>query len=68
VVNASFGINEVTIEFTGSVGDLKNRVAPLFNLPDQIEVKVDGEWATMSTQVGAESSVEFIKPAGSKGI
>ena len=63
------GVNSVSLDSLSgkTVGEVREQVADLLNVPDSAQVRVNGATATEDDVIGENATVEFVKVAGEKG-
>ncbi len=63
------GVNTVNLDsLTGkTVGEVREQVAELLNVPDSAQVRVNGAPADDDDVIAENATVEFVKVAGEKG-
>jgi len=64
------GVNTTTLDSLAgkTVAEVREQVAELMNVPDSAEVRINGSPADEDTVIGENSTVEFVKVAGEKGV
>jgi hypothetical protein len=63
------GVNNTTLDsLVGkTVGEVREQVSDLLNIPASAQVRVNGAPAGESDIIGENTTVEFVKVAGEKG-
>jgi hypothetical protein len=62
------GANDQSGDYAGkSVGDLRNELKDVLNIPDESTAMINGEEVDDARVLTGDESLEFVKAAGGKG-
>ena len=63
------GVNTINVDSVAgkTVGEVRDQVSDILNVPDNAQVRVNGAPTDDDTLLGEVSTIEFVKVAGEKG-
>lgn len=69
-VSVRHGVNTMNLDSIAgkTVGEVRDQVEEVLNIPSSAQVRVNGSPANEDTVVSDNSTVEFVKVAGEKGV
>ncbi len=69
-ISVRHGVNTLNLDTIAgkTVGEVREQVASILNVPGSAQVRVNGAPASEDTLLSDNSTLEFVKVAGEKGV